>query len=135
MTTAPYRWPQSHRGAVLLLIFCTVCWSIAGVFTRHLQRAESLEVTFWRSFFCVLAVTVVLTVQRQHPIRSITKMGKAGLISGAMWAIMFTCFMVAITSTTVANALLVSSLSPLFAAVLAWLVLGERIRRGTVIAA
>ena len=129
-----HAWPKSHRGAVLLLVFCTICWSIAGVFTRHLQRAESLEVTFWRSFFCVIAVTVVLSAQRQHPIGSIIRMGKAGLISGSMWAVMFTCFMVAITSTTVANTLLVSSLSPLFAAVLAWLVLGERIRPGTVIA-
>ena len=49
-----YAWPKNHRGAVLLLVFCTICWSIAGVFTRHLQRAESLEVTFWRSFFASL---------------------------------------------------------------------------------
>jgi drug/metabolite transporter (DMT)-like permease len=44
-----------------------------------------------------------------------------------MWAIMFTCFIVALTLTTVANVLVVSSLGPLCTALLAWLMLREPI--------
>ncbi len=55
-------------------------------------------------------------------------MGWPGLFSGCLWAMMFTCFMLALTKTSTANTLLVSSLSPLFAAILGWVVLGTRVR-------
>lgn len=123
---------RQHRNAVWLMAFCALLWSTAGVMTRHLERAESFEVTFWRSLFCVIGVGVALAWRdRGSPHKAVIAMGKPGLISGAMWAVMFTCFMVALTRTTVANTLLVSSLSPLFAALLAWIVLKERIRVGT----
>jgi drug/metabolite transporter (DMT)-like permease len=48
-----------------------------------------------------------------------------------MWAVMFTCFMVALTHTSVANTLLVIGLSPLLAALLARVVLGQTINRIT----
>ncbi len=122
----------AHRRAIALLVFCAVCWSIAGVFTRHLERAESFEVTFWRSLFCLIGVGGALAwQQRGNPLVPVRAMGRAGLVSGVMWAVMFTCFMVALTRTSVANTLLVSSVSPLLAALLARLVLGEPVSRGT----
>jgi drug/metabolite transporter (DMT)-like permease len=48
-----------------------------------------------------------------------------------MWAVMFTCFMIALTRTSVANTLLVIGLAPLLAALLARVVLGQTIRRIT----
>ncbi len=30
---------------MLLLAFCTLCWSIAGVLTRRLEHAASLDAT------------------------------------------------------------------------------------------
>jgi drug/metabolite transporter (DMT)-like permease len=112
---------------VLTLAFCALCWSIAGVVTRHLEAATSFEVTFWRSAFCALTVLAVLAWRtRGAPLASILRMGIPGLVSGAMWAVMFTCFMVALSLTTVANALVVMSVSPLLAALLAWVLLGER---------
>ncbi len=58
-------------------------------------------------------------------------MGWAGLFSGCMWAVMFTCFMIALTRTSVANTLLMIGLSPLLAALLGRIVLGEPIARIT----
>lgn len=127
---APSR--RQHGRAVALMCFCALLWSTAGVGTRLLEQAESFEVTFWRSLFCVIGVSLALAVsQRGNPVRPVLAMGLPGLFSGVMWAIMFTCFMVALTRTTVANVLLVSSLSPLLAALLAWLVLSERIAART----
>jgi drug/metabolite transporter (DMT)-like permease len=115
--------------AIFTLVFCCFCWSIAGVVTRHLEAAKSFEVTFWRSLFCAVTVAFILKfVQRKSVFGTLKKMGLPGLFSGCMWALMFTCFMLAMTKTSTANTLLVSSLSPLFAAVLAWMVLGTRVR-------
>lgn len=123
---------SAHRRAIALLAFCALCWSIAGVFTRLLEHAEGFEITFWRSFFCALGVLAALSwQQRGNPLRPVIAMGWPGLLSGAMWAVMFVCFMLALTRTSVANTLLVSSLSPLLSALLARAVLGERIGAGT----
>jgi len=51
---------MSHRRAVLLMIAVTLMWSIAGVVTRHLDNASGFEVTFWRSLFNALALTLML---------------------------------------------------------------------------
>ena len=119
---------RTHRNAALLLAFCALCWSIAGVFTRHLERAESFEVTFWRALFCAVTMVVILAVQhRGNPLAPVRRAGLPGLLSGLMWAVMFTCFMLALTRTSVANTLLVLSVSPLLAALLARAVLGERL--------
>jgi drug/metabolite transporter (DMT)-like permease len=122
----------SHRRAALLLAFCALCWSIAGVVTRHLERADSFEVTFWRSLFCAITVLSILAWQRRgHALAPLLEMGWPGLFSGAMWAVMFTCFMLALTRTSVANTLLVMSVSPLLAALLGRLVLGTRVSAPT----
>lgn len=131
----PLSRPLPHRRAVALLVFCTVCWSLAGVGTRLLERAEGFEITFWRSAFCIVGVAIALAWQeRGRVLRPVVAMGRAGVVSGVMWAVMFTCFMLALTRTSVANTLLVSSLSPLIAALLARLLLGERIGGGTWVA-
>ncbi len=124
--------PRAHRGAVLLLCFCALCWSLAGVFTRQLEQAQGFEITFWRSLFCAIAVLLALSwQQRGNPLRPVLAMGLPGLLAGAMWGVMFVCFMLALTRTSVANTLLVASITPLIAAPLGWLVLRERVGLGT----
>jgi drug/metabolite transporter (DMT)-like permease len=53
--------------------------------------------------------------------------GGYGLLSGAMWAIMFSAFMLALMTTTTANTLIVNSIGPLVTALLARAVLREPI--------
>ena len=125
--------PQQHRRAILLMIGATFLWSIAGVFTRHLDSAKSFEITFWRSFFCALTLSVWFAYTRgvAGTVAYVRASGKAGAISGLMWAVMFTCFMIALTLTTTANTLIVMSLSPLFATILAWALLKSPIATRT----
>src|SRR5450759_5629278 len=125
LTTTGSAGHRDHRRAVLLMLGVTFLWSIAGVFTRHLETAKSFEVTFWRSFFTIVFMLGALAWQRKNPLQAVISMGRHGLICGAMWAVMFTCFMLALTMTTTANTLIVNSLYPLFAALLAWIVLKE----------
>lgn len=129
------RFPSSPQGAAWLLAGCALLWSSAGALTRMLETAQGFELSFWRSFFCAVAMVLILSLQeRGRPLGPVIRMGWIGLFSGLMWAVMFTCFMVALTWTSVANTLLVIGLSPLLAALLARVVLGQTINRITWIA-
>lgn len=126
MSTA--RDPAAHRRAIGLMIIAPMLWSIAGVVTRHLEFAGRWEVTFWRSLFAAGFVLAALVATRgRGAFAAIRASGGYGLLSGAMWAIMFTAFMLALMTTTTANTLIVNSLSPLFTALLAFAVLREPI--------
>lgn len=117
-----------HRRAVFLICCATTLWSIAGVMTRQLEHARGFEVTFWRSVFAGLFVAFALIVQqRGKAVAGVRAVGRWGVVSGLMWCVMFCCFMIALTLTTVANTLIVMSTSPLLTALLAWLVLRHAI--------
>lgn len=116
-----------HAGAVAVMVGVTLMWSTAGMVTRHLQEARGFETTFWRSLFAGLAIALWM-LWRQGPggvAAQLASGGRALWVSGLCWAAMFTCFMLALTMTTVANVLVTMSLGPLFTALLARLALGQ----------
>lgn len=117
----------SRATALTLMFAAPVLWSTAGVVTRHVERAGGFEMVFWRSLFAFITVSVFLLLRKQNPFVDIRKAGLPGLLSGALWAVMFTGFMMALTLTSTANTLVVMSLGPVFTAVGARAVLKERV--------
>jgi len=118
----------AHARAVLCMVGVCFLWSIAGVVTRGLAAAPPFEVTFWRSAFCALALGVYVAVRHGRATPALLRGGGVALwLSGLMWAVMFTCFMIALTLTTVANVLITMSLAPLMTALMARFALGQRI--------
>ena len=118
----------AHGRAVALMIVAPLLWSTAGVVTRHLETAGRWEVTFWRSLFAAAFVLAALLVTRgRGALTAVRASGGYGLLSGAMWAIMFSAFMLALMTTTTANTLIVNSIGPLLTALLARAVLREPI--------
>jgi drug/metabolite transporter (DMT)-like permease len=117
------------------MLVVTLMWSIAGIVTRQLDSAQSFEVTFWRSSFTAVALAGYYAVVhgRDTP-RLLREGGRPLWISGLMWGVMFTCFMVAITLTTVANVLITMSVAPLCTALLARFMLGHRVALRTWVA-
>jgi drug/metabolite transporter (DMT)-like permease len=110
-------------------------WSIAGVVTRHLQGAESFEVTFWRSAFTMLALSIGLSAMRGAQWWGELRRARWPVwVSGVFWAVMFTAYMVAITLTTVANVLVTLAAGPLVTALFARVVLRHRLPRRTWVA-
>lgn len=126
----------AHRRAILLMIIAPTLWSMAGVLTRHLDSARGFEVTFWRSLFSGIFVAVALTAHlgTRNAVAAIRAGGGSGVLSGMMWCVMFVCFMIALTKTTVANTLIMMSVSPLLTAFLAWMLLKQHIPLRTWIA-
>src|SRR4051812_4927687 len=118
--------------AVGLMIVAPLLWSMAGVVTRHVEQARAFEMVFWRSLFAAVAVAVLcLLTGRGTPWHAARAAGLPGLFSGAMWTIMFTAFIVALTLTTTANVLVVMSIAPLLTALAARLFLDEPITTRT----
>ena len=119
----PVRPASAHRRALILMIIAPALWSIAGVVTRQLspelQAQGRFEITFWRSVFTAIFVGGFLLFVQRDITGSLRRAGTAGLMSGAMWATMFTCFMLALTLTSTANTLIVLAVAPLTTALLA----------------
>jgi drug/metabolite transporter (DMT)-like permease len=112
--------------ALALMVLAPLLWSLAGVLARQVEAAGAFEMAFWRSLFAALFVFGALSwLQSSRPWATLRAAGVPGLVSGAMWAIMFTCFILALSFTTVANVLVVASLGPIFTALLAFSFLRE----------
>jgi drug/metabolite transporter (DMT)-like permease len=118
----------NHTRALFLMVLVTLLWSMAGVVTRQLQAAAGFEITFWRSFFTLATLLVLLPLLQGRALWS--RMRAAGWplwVSGMCWCVMFTAFMLALTLTSVANVLVTMALGPLFTALLARVALGHRL--------
>lgn len=126
---------MSHTRAVSLMVLVTLLWSTAGVVSRHLEAAQSFEVTFWRSGFNALGLAIALTVLRGPALwRGLLRSPRAVWVSGVCWSVMFTAFMVALTMTRVANVLVTMAIGPLVTALFARLFLQHRLPARTWVA-
>lgn len=117
-----------HSRAVLLMVLVTLLWSTAGVVTRQLEQARSFEITFWRSFFTVISLLVILPLFQGRAV--FTKLAEGGRplwLSGLCWSVMFTAFMLALSLTTVGNVLVTLAIGPLLTAVVARVFTGHRL--------
>ena len=125
----------THNRAVVLMLLVTLMWSTAGVVTRHLEAARSFEVTFWRSFFTVVSLAIVLPLFMGRGVfAKIRHAGKAFWVSSLCWCGMFTFFMMALMLTSVANVLVTMSIGPLLTALIARVFIGQKIPLRTWIA-
>lgn len=118
----------THNRAVFLMVLVALMWSTAGVVTRHLESARSFEVTFWRSFFTVVSLSLLLPlVNGRNVFANLRHASPAFWVSSVCWSVMFTAFMVALTLTSVGNVLVTMSMGPLLTAVMARIFIGHRI--------
>jgi len=119
---------SEHRRGVLFMLGATSCWAMAGILVRSMRLTDGWEITFWRSLFMTVFVLGVLVVQyRGATWQRIKAVGWPGMLVGALWALMYVCFILALGRTTVANVLVLSSLAPFASAIMGGLFLHERV--------
>lgn len=124
-----------HRKGVLLMVGATLCWATAGMLVRNMDLRDSWEITFWRSaFMTVFILVLLLRRHRANVFAALRATGKAGVVAGALWALMYVCFILALGRTTVANVLVLSSIAPFTSALLGRAFLHERIPLRTTVA-
>ena len=119
---------QEKIGAILVFL-SALFWSFGGAIARFLTIEDSWTVVFWRALFAGLFLLGFLLFRDgpRETLRLYRNMGVPGLLVGFGFAIASTCFIIAISYTTVANVVLIQAGVPLFAALMAWIIYRENI--------
>lgn len=112
----------------LYVMAAGLSWSFTGIFLRLAPHLDSWQFLVWRSFgvACALVIIVQTTGVGSLLTRAST-MGRAGALVLLALSLASVAFIIAMKSTTVANALFLSSCAPLLAAIFGYVFLGERL--------
>ena len=120
-----------YRLALFLVIASSIGNSGSGLIVRSMDSADGWQIIFYRSCFLTVALGIVFVVQSGWRVRAALRVLRPWALLGSVCiASVNTCFILALTYTTVANTMFLMSAAPFFAALLGWLVLGERVERG-----
>jgi drug/metabolite transporter (DMT)-like permease len=105
----------------------------AGVATASAGAAPALAVAFWRTALGALALSPMAVRARRHaaPLSAVRRRQLLG--SGLSLALHFALFQGALALTTVASAVTLVTMSPVFVALGGWWVLKERTSRRTLL--
>lgn len=122
---------QYGQGVALVLAAGTL-WSLMGLGLRQIEAATVWQILFWRSVGMVpVLLAFIWWTSNGRPLQAIRGIGLAGAIGGFGLVFAFAGAIYAIQTTTIANAVFLFTASPFVAAVLGWIVLGERVKPWT----
>jgi len=125
----------SERFAVPLIACSSLLISVNGFMLRSIETANEWQVIFGRQAFFTFAVLAMLILRYRWRLpRMFLDCGWFGLGAGICLGLANPTVILAMTHTTIANALFTLSACPLITAVLAWLILREKLSRSTLIA-
>lgn len=127
---SPAEWPLG----ILLVSASAVVFGLTGVLTRSIH-ADPLAITCWRGFFGSVLIAYVLWRRRRSGTRRSLRLGWRGWLLAVEGAAASVAFIAAFKLTYVANVAVIYATAPFIAALLAWLLTGERFRKPTMMAA
>lgn len=133
-SSTTYTIDSRHGYAMLLMVLGSIAISFGGLVQRNIEVAEPWQINVYRSLGTLLAAAMIIAVQnRGRVIKTVLGVGRFGILAGVLLSFAGMGFIQALTHTTVANALFILGAIPFFAALLARIFLGERLRRTTLI--
>lgn len=107
------------------IVLAALAWSTAGVLQRDLG-VDTMTQLAGRALFALLGLLVFAAVtERGRLVAAFAGMGRAGIAFSLCMAVSSGAFIVALNHTTVANVLFMQAASPIVAALLARVLLGE----------
>ncbi len=126
---------RAHALGILLVLASAVAFSVAGVLTRIVD-ADAWTVTCWRGFFgAPLIAAYVIARDPAHRIGAVLSLGWRGWFLATFGSLCSIAFIASFKLTYVANVSLIYATVPFAAAALGWLLLRERVRLSTMLAA
>jgi drug/metabolite transporter (DMT)-like permease len=120
---------RERRRGQLTVALAAVAWSTAGVMQRELHLDVATQLA-GRALFAMLALLVFSIVANHgQVVRPFRAIGWAGFAVAVSMAVASGAFIAALNHTTVAHVLFVQAASPMMAALIALVFLGESISR------
>jgi drug/metabolite transporter (DMT)-like permease len=118
----------------LLLAASAIAYSSAGFYTRLID-VDAWTLLFWRGLFGGLfLVGMVALRERGRVVPAVRAIGRDGLLIALCSALATVCYLNAFRLSTVADVMVIDATIPFVTAGLAWLILGEREDRVTLLA-
>ncbi len=121
-----------YRNGAIMVIICGLLWSSAGVGVRYIDAATGWHIVFFRSAGLVLTILTVMAWRSKGDlITPLKRTNKLSVLAGLFMGASFFGNIFALLYTSVANVTFILSASPFIAALLGWLILGERVKKRT----
>lgn len=118
----------------LILTASAVAYSTAGFFTR-LIPVDAWTLLFWRGVFAGLFIAgVIAWAERGRVVQAWCAIGRDGLVIALCSAVATVCFLNAMRLSAVADVMVIDATIPFLTAGIAWLVIGEREDKATLLA-
>jgi drug/metabolite transporter (DMT)-like permease len=118
----------------ILLAASAVAYSTAGFFTR-LIHVDAWTLLFWRGVFAGLFIFgIVAWRERGKFARTVRAIGRDGLLIALCSALATVCFLNGMRLSTIADVMVIDAMIPFLTAGIAWLVIGEREDKATLVA-
>ncbi len=123
-----------HRAGLMLVAGASVCWSTGGLIARFIE-AGPWTIVFWRGVACASFLLLFLAVRERGKVWPLFRAaGLPGVVAALCFATASTAFVLALQVATVASILIVQNTGPFIAALLAWVLMRERVRPRTWVA-
>lgn len=105
-----------------------LCLSTGGLFVRLVEEAGPWTLMFYRAVgFVATLLVIIVASNRGRLVEPFRRSGRRGLVLAVVLGLGFVTYVLAMVATSVANVVFILSSAPVFAALLGWLVLKERI--------
>src|SRR4051794_33868660 len=125
---------RSERRGQIYVALAAVAWSTAGVFQRQLTLDTPTQVCGRAAFAGAALLAYVAVVDRGRVLEAFRSVGIAGVAVALCVATASGSFIAALNQTSVARVLFILAVSPVLAALLARVTLGEPIPRRSALA-
>ena len=117
-----------YMTGVALVFAAGVLWSFQGLLIRNIHEAGPWAVLFWRSAGMVPVIALWIAWQTKgRTLASLRGVRLPGVLGGLSLVLAFGGAIYALQTTTIANAVLLFTASPIFAAILGRLLLHEAV--------
>ena len=134
-STPNHRRQHSVLAASLMAVTAGMVWSFGALTARLAKHTDAWQYLVWRSIGVFVVMELLNLRKRRAPlITTAFGTGKRMLFACGALMLASVCFVYAIKNTSAANAALLSSITPLLAAVLARVFIGEHLSRITIAA-
>ena len=122
---------SNHAKGLVITAAGVICISPDGLLTRLIE-GDALTITLFRGLFYGIGMLALLSLYyRGNTLKAFLSIGLPGLLLVLMYGLGNLTFIYSITHTSVASTLFIIATTPLFAALISWIVFRDRVKPRT----